>query len=117
MTSLVFQIDINFYIFPKDIFVIQSWSFSEKVEVQPVKDEILESGILAINEVLVSALVANIALVHPESHTVHHQMIKLITMLLLVQKFSFIQLQFLSLYISYNSYNLSKLLKILYLIF
>ena len=96
MTSVVFQNDTifnDFYIFPKDIFVTQSWSISEKVEVQPVKDEILESEMLAINEVLVSALVANIALVHPESHTVHHQMIKLITMLLLVQKFSFIQLQ------------------------
>ena len=77
-----------FYIFSIEIFVIQLLSILEKVEVQPVKDEILESGILAINEVLVSALVANIALVHPESHIVHLQMIKLIITLLPVQKHS-----------------------------
>ena len=60
----------------------------EKVEVQPIKEETLELEILAINGVQVSALVANIALVHPESHTVHLQMIKLIITLLPVQKYS-----------------------------
>ena len=60
----------------------------EKVEVQPIKGETLELEILAINGVQVSALVANIALVHPESHTVHLQMIKLIITLLPVQKHS-----------------------------